>query len=58
MPALLERSGGDLQLTVEFCERYGVGEGLPCLLYVEMQLSLPCSSPLDISYQVRCAPYL
>lgn len=53
VPALLERSGGDLALTVDFCERYGVGEGLPSLLYVEMQLSLPCTSPLDRTYQVR-----
>ncbi|CAM9561470.1 unnamed protein product, partial [Ectocarpus sp. 8 AP-2014] len=52
VPALLERSGCDLGLALEFCERYGVGEAFPCLLYVDNQLGLPCVSPHDASYQV------
>ncbi|CAN0282410.1 unnamed protein product, partial [Ectocarpus fasciculatus] len=51
VPALLERSGCDLGLALEFCERYGVGEAFPCLLYVDNQLGLPCVSPHDVSYQ-------
>ena len=52
MPALLERSGCDLALTLDFCERYSVGEAFPCLLYVDKQLGSPCVSPHDVSYQV------
>lgn len=61
MPALLERSGCDLALALEFCERYGVGEAFPCLLYVDNQLGSPCVSPHDLSYQVcvhRCITLL
>eukprot|EP00752_Nemacystus_decipiens_P005910 g5342.t1 len=53
VPALLERSGCDLALTLEFCERYSVGEAFPCLLYVDNQLGSPCVSPHDVSYQER-----
>lgn len=52
VPALLERSGVDLPLVIEFCNRYGVGEAYPCLLFVEKQLAYPSSSPHDLSYQV------
>lgn len=52
VPALLERSGCDLGLALEFCDRYGVGEAFPCLLYVDNQLGLPCVSPHEVSYQV------
>ncbi|CAN0232430.1 unnamed protein product, partial [Discosporangium mesarthrocarpum] len=50
-PFLLQRSGGDLKLTTEFCEHYGVRKALPCVLFVEQQLGLPRSSPQDLSYQ-------
>ncbi|CAM9864468.1 unnamed protein product, partial [Ectocarpus sp. 13 AM-2016] len=58
VPALLERSGCDLGLALEFCERYGVGEAFPCLLYVDNQLGLPCVSPHDVSYQERITEVL
>ncbi|CAM9795603.1 unnamed protein product [Ascophyllum nodosum] len=53
VPALLERSGGDLALAMEFCDRYGVAEAFPCLLFIEAQLVMPCTTPHDVSYQAR-----
>jgi hypothetical protein len=51
VPLLLERSGGDLALTLEYCEQYHIPEHLPCLLYVEQQLTQVPKSPHDLSYQ-------
>ncbi|CAM9304619.1 unnamed protein product, partial [Phaeothamnion confervicola] len=40
---LLEQSGGDLQLALEFCDHYHIPDAFPCLLYAERELSPPAA---------------
>ncbi|CAM9822714.1 unnamed protein product, partial [Chrysoparadoxa australica] len=51
VPLLLEVTGGDLGLTLEFCEHYKIEEAYPSLLFVEQQLLQRPASPQDNAYQ-------
>lgn len=52
IPDLIEKSGLNLTLAIEYCEQFDIAPTVACLLYIEKVLLLPPTAPTDKAWEL------